>query len=131
MTSTVRIGFILLCAIGSGLAQTPSPSPPGSIVYFAHNSDAIQDYETNPRIVRGMVDELVLAVTGQPDLIKAWQSLVGSKDKIGIKISAEGGELFTTHRDVAKAIIDGLVAAGHSRQDIIVWDRSIAGAKQA
>ena len=36
-------------------------------------------------------------------------------DKIGIKISAAGGELFTTHRDIVNAIVDGLVAAGHSR----------------
>src|SRR5262249_38601546 len=126
-----NLSLVSFFAIGSCLGQTAPPSSAPSIVYVAHDSDAIQDYETNPRIVRGMVDRLVLAVTGQPDLIKAWTLLVGPNDKIGIKISAEGGELFTTHRDVVKAIIDGLVAAGHSRQNIIVWDRSIAGARQA
>jgi Domain of unknown function (DUF362) len=126
-----NLTLLLFFAIASAVGQTPLPSVPPSIVYFAHNSDAIQDYETNPRIARGMVDRLVLAVTGQPDLIKAWGSLVGPNDKVGIKISAEGGELFTSHRDVVKAIIDGLVAAGHSRQNIIVWDRSIAGALEA
>ena len=78
-----------------------------------------------------MVDRLVIAATGQPDVAKAWASLVSPNDKIGIKISAEGGELFTTHYDVVKAIVDGLAAAGHSRDDIIVWDRSIAGIKDA
>src|SRR4029077_17128974 len=62
---------------------------------------------------------------------EAWRSLVGPKDKIGIKISAAGGELFTTHHDVVEAIVDGLVAAGHPRDTIVVWDRSIAGAKEA
>ena len=33
--------------------------------------------------------------------------------RFGIKICAEGGELFTTHYDVVRAIVEGLVAAGH------------------
>ena len=78
-----------------------------------------------------MVDQLVRAVTGQPDTARAWSSLVSPNDKIGIKISAAGGELFTTHHAVVNAIVDGLVAAGHSRKDIIVWDRSLGGIKDA
>lgn len=78
-----------------------------------------------------MVNRLVLAVTAQPDLARAWGSLVSPNDKIGIKISAAGGELFTTHRDVVNAIVDGLVAAGHPRSSIIVWDRSLGGIKDA
>ena len=78
-----------------------------------------------------MVNRLVLAVTGKPDIAAAWPSLVAPNDKIGIKISAAGGELFTTHRDIVNAIVDGLVAAGHSRESIIVWDREIGGIKDA
>jgi uncharacterized protein (DUF362 family) len=78
-----------------------------------------------------MVDRLVLAVTGQPDLGQAWGSLVSPADKVGIKISAAGGELFTTHHEIVAAIVDGLVAAGHSRGSIIVWDRSLEGTKGA
>ena len=78
-----------------------------------------------------MVDRLVIAVTGQPDVARAWGSLVSPNDKIGIKISAAGGQLFTTHKEVVDAIVDGLVAAGHPRKSIIVWDRSINGIKDA
>jgi hypothetical protein len=113
------------------MGQAPPPSPTPSIVYVAHNPDAIRDYETNPRVVRAMVDRLVIAATGQPDVGKAWSSLVSPNDKIGIKISAAGGELFTTHHAVVNAIVDGLVAAGHSRRSIIVWDRSLEGIKGA
>jgi len=97
----------------------------------AHDADAIRDYKTNPNVVRAMVNRLVTAATGQPDVAKAWASLVSPNDKIGIKISAAGGELFTTHHDVVNAIVDGLAAAGHSRESIIVWDRSVAGIKEA
>lgn len=78
-----------------------------------------------------MVNRVVLGVTGQTDIGAAWNSLVSPNDKIGIKISAAGGELFTTHHDVVNAIVDGLVAAGHARSSILVWDRSIAGIKEA
>lgn len=105
--------------------------PARSIVYSAHNPAAIKDYRTNRAVVREMVNGLVLAVTGQSDLARAWGSLVSPEDKIGIKISAAGGELFTTHRDVVNAIVDGLVAAGHRRNSIIVWDRSLGGIKEA
>ena len=105
--------------------------PDRSIVYSAHDPSAIKDYRTNPSAVRAMVNRLVLAVTAQPDVARAWGSLVSPNDKIGIKISAVGGELFTTHRDVVNAIVDGLVAAGHARGSIVVWDRSLGGIKDA
>ncbi len=88
-------------------------------------------YQSDPLIVRRMVNELLLAVTHQPDVARAWRSLVSPNDKVGIKISAAGGEIFTTHRDVVNALVDGLVAAGQSRSSIIVWDRSLGGIKKA
>ena len=129
--SIQKVALVFFCAIGSALAQVPRPAPTPSIVWVAHNPDAIQDYKTNPRAVHAMVDRLVLAATGQPDIGKGWASLVAPNDKIGIKISAAGGELFTTHHDVVNAIVDGLVAAGHPRNSIVVWDRSISGIKGA
>jgi hypothetical protein len=98
---------------------------------MAHDPSAIKQYHTKASAVRSMVDRLVLAVTGQPDIAKAWGSLVSPEDKIGIKISAAGGELFTTHRDVVNAIVAGLVAAGHARNSIVVWDRSLDGIDDA
>ncbi|HLW35863.1 MAG TPA: DUF362 domain-containing protein [Chthoniobacterales bacterium] len=89
------------------------------------------NYKTNSRAIRAMVDRLVLAATGQSDLASAWNSLVSPNDKVGIKISAAGGELFTTHHDIITAIVDGLAAAGHPRSSIIVWDRSLEGTKGA
>ena len=125
-----NVALVLFCAIGSGVAQGPQPVPTPSVVYAAHDPDSIRDYKTNSRVVREMVNRLVLVATGQSDVAKAWASLVSPNDKIGIKISAAGGELFTTHHDVVNAIVDGLVAAGHPRGSIIVWDRSLGGIKE-
>jgi uncharacterized protein (DUF362 family) len=100
-------------------------------VYSVHDPSSIKDYKTNPRVVHEMVNRLVLAATGQSDLAKAWASLFSPNDRIGIKICAAGGDLFTTHHDIVNAIVDGLAAAGHPRSTIIVWDRSLGGIKGA
>lgn len=124
-----NVALVLLCAIAGASAQSPAPEK--SVVYSAHDPNAITEYKTNSKVVRGMVDRLVMAATGQPDVGKAWGSLVAPNDKVGIKISAAGGDLFTTHHDVVNAIVDGLVAAGHPRGSIIVWDRSVEGTRGA
>jgi len=118
------------------MAAPPPPLPPQpaatpTVVFAARDPDAISGYEANGRIVRGMVDRLVIAATGQPDIGRAWASLVSPNDKVGIKISAAGGKLFTTHHEVVNAIVDGLVAAGQTRSKIVVWDRSWGGMKEA
>ena len=118
-------------AVQIASAQIPRPAITPSVVYVAHNPAAIKRYKTDPTVVRAMVNRLVTAVTNQPDVASAWNSLVSPKDKIGIKISAIGGEIFTTHRDIVDAIVDGLAAAGHRRDSIIVWDRSLGGAAEA
>lgn len=125
------LALFFFCDLASAFAQSAQTLPDRSIVYSAHDSAAIKDYRTDPSVVHAMVNRLVLAVTAQPDLARAWGSLVSPNDKIGIKISAAGGELFTTHRDVVNAIVDGLVTAGHPRSRIIVWDRSLGGIKDA
>src|SRR5438477_11640173 len=131
MTKLRKLALVLFCAITSGLAQSPQTAPTPSIVYAVHDPSSIKDYKTNPRVVHEMVNRLVLAATGQSDVAKAWASLVSPDDRIGIKICAAGGDLFTTHHDIVNAIVDGLAAAGHSRNSIIVWDRSLGGIKGA
>ena len=126
-----KVALVFFCAISYGLARGQQPAATPSIVYAVHDPDAIKSYEANPRVVREMVNRLVLAVTGQSDVAKAWASLVSPNDRVGIKICAAGGELFTTHHDIVNAIVDGLAAAGHPRSSIIVWDRSLGGIKEA
>jgi len=126
-----NVALVLLCAISSRMVQGQQAAPTPSIVYAVRNPDSIKQYKTNPHVVREMVNRLVMAVTGQSDVAKAWGSLVSPGERIGIKISAAGGELFTTHHDIVNAILDGLAAAGHPRSSIIVWDRSLGGIKEA
>jgi uncharacterized protein (DUF362 family) len=101
----------------------PATPPARSKVYFSRQADAIDRFEENPAVVRRMVNNLVVAVTGQRDVAEAWKSLVKPDDRVGIKISTTGGKVFSTHKSIVDAIVDGLESAGHPRAGIIVWDR--------
>jgi hypothetical protein len=101
----------------------PTPIPARSYVYRAENSEAIADYETDSAVVRRMVDDLVMAATGQPTVASAWGSLVKPSDVVGIKVCANGAPLFGSHPAVVNAIVSGLTTAGIPPQNIVVWDR--------
>jgi uncharacterized protein (DUF362 family) len=103
--------------------QAAEPVPARSIVYRAENLHAIKDYDANPEVVRRMVDQLVLAVSGQTTVGAAWASLVKATDVVGIKVCANGAPLFSTHPAVVDAIEAGLIGAGVPPQNIVVWDR--------
>jgi hypothetical protein len=104
-------------------APQPTPLPNRSYVYRIGNSEAIADYETNSAVVRRMVDDLVMAATGQPTVASAWGSLVKPSDVVGIKVCANGAPLFSSHPAVIDAIVTGLAEAGVPPQNIVVWDR--------
>src|SRR6266446_2226618 len=91
----------------SAETQAAEPVPARSIVYRAENLHAIKDYDANPEVVRRMVDQLVLAVSGQTTVGAAWASLVKATDVVGIKVCANGAPLFSTHPAVVDAIEAG------------------------
>jgi Domain of unknown function (DUF362) len=105
------------------VVEQPTPVPARSYVYRTSNSEAIADYEADSAVVRRMVDDLVMAATGQPTISSAWGSLVKPSDVVGIKVCANGAPLFGTHPAVVNAIVSGLAAAGIPPQNIVVWDR--------
>ena len=106
------------------IVVTGVPSVPArSVVYRVQDSRAISDYDVDPGPVRRMVDDLVMAATGEFSVVSAWASLVKPTDIVGIKVCANGAPLFSTHPEVIRAIILGLNAAGVPSQNIVVWDR--------
>jgi hypothetical protein len=104
-------------------APQPPPVPARSYVYRVQSPDAIADYETNSAVVRRMVDDLVMAATGEQTVASAWGSLVKPSDVVGIKVCTNGAPLFSSHPAVVNAIVAGLADAGVPRQNIVVWDR--------
>jgi uncharacterized protein (DUF362 family) len=110
-------------AVAPEEAAAPAPVAARSVVYRVESTQAITDYEANPGTVRRMVDDLVMAVTGEQTVSSAWGSLVKPSDIVGIKVCANGAPLFSTHPAVINAIVAGLIEAGVSPRNIVVWDR--------
>lgn len=110
----------------------PAPEPPASsTVFFAQNSEAVEQFEENPAVTRHLVDNLVRAVTGQASVAGAWRSLVSPQDRVGIKVSTAGAPYCVSHCGVVEAIVAGLELAGVPRKQIVVWDRDLENLRMA
>ena len=114
-----------LCAVSADL---PSPRPDAalrkSVVWFTLDSQ-VMGAGMAPRqpLVSRMVEGLVCAATGIGTPEAAWRSLIKPGEKVGIKVSSQPGAIGGTHPAVARAVVEGMVAAGIKPGDIIVWDR--------
>jgi hypothetical protein len=123
--------FRFLIAVGAAVSSilplraAEAPSVDASpAVFFARDEQAIDGLVENPDRTRAMVNSLVIAVTGQTDLAKAWRTLVSPADRVGIKIATAGGQSFSTHHGIVAAIVAGLEFSGVPRDHILVWDRN-------
>lgn len=120
-------GFIVCAFIAFVFANGASAEETQkSKVFYAMETSSLSSKRTpNPAVVRRMVDNLVCAATGKPNVAAAWASLVKASDRVGIKVAASAGSVAGTHPAVVKAIAAGLVSAGVQPSSIIVWDRSL------
>jgi uncharacterized protein (DUF362 family) len=140
LVKVVFIGFfatMLLDALPSGAqspappAPVPTPLPSRSLVVRAQSSDAIYDYKVNSAVVYRLVNEAVMAVTGEGSVSGAWSSLVKPSDVVGIKVCTNGAPLFSTRPEVVQSIADGLRQAGVPWENIVVFDREAELLKRA
>lgn len=133
-TSWSRRNFLVTLAAGSigGLACSGhSSSPPNVIskqkkprVGLARNPQAFgDDGEPGAEAVKSLVHEAVCAATGKSDPTEAWKDLFDPSDRVGIKVNCLPGRKLSTHREVADAIVAGLLLTGVSEKNIFIWDR--------
>ncbi|MEW6202504.1 MAG: DUF362 domain-containing protein [bacterium] len=84
---------------------------------------------------KDVVERMVLAgmreFTGKKDEAGAWGSLFKPDDVVGIKISAVGGKMLSSNRELVDAMISGLLACGVKENNIIVWERFVTQLKDA
>jgi len=121
-----------------GLAALPGPagaftlSPNGNArVVVVQDTNAISNFQPNYAVVDFMVRRGILRCTGKKTVAAAWRSLVSTQDVVGIKVFSAAGEIGGTRPAVAAAVVNGLVAAGVPRQNIIIWDKSAGDLRSA
>jgi uncharacterized protein (DUF362 family) len=106
-------------------AATPAPSPveAKSVVAYALLPASVEGGVIRAGMVARMVDAVVQTVAGKPDIGAAWRVWVDPKDRVGIKVSAAGAPVSSTHAEVVAAVAAGLEAAGVAAENIVIWDR--------
>jgi uncharacterized protein (DUF362 family) len=73
--------------------------------------------------VKTAVNRGLSELTGEKDVRAAWRQFVSPSDIVGIKVNPIGEKLLSTKPEVVDAIIEGLVAAGVAKANIVIWDR--------
>lgn len=104
-------------------AASPVPSGPKSAVYYALLPASVEGGVVREAMVGRMVDAVVMSVAGKNDIASAWRVFVQPSERIGIKVSASGAPVSSTHAAVVAAVAEGLLAAGVPAGNIVIWDR--------
>jgi len=117
-------GAAATAALLAGDAALPAaPKGPRVVVARDKTRKAIQRHEVDGAIVQRLVDRAAMTLAGKDDVAKAWATYAGPKDKVAIKFNG----LFrhaSTHPEVVAAVVEGLLRAGVSPANIVVYDRN-------
>lgn len=70
---------------------------------------------------QAMVDAIVMRLSGQASAAKAWGSLFGPGDRVGILIDEVGNANMRTRKETIYAVLRGLRAAGVNPNQTILW----------
>jgi hypothetical protein len=136
-----RIGFRIIVFAGLCLAllgarpiqaapafASPAGAPPVRVV-SVQNPDATEAFRVRADIARAMVDRGIIAITGKSNVAAAWRSILwtngpaSSNEVVGIKVFSTPGPNSGTRAAVVAGVVEGLLAAGLTPKQIIIWDK--------
>ncbi|MBN1440373.1 MAG: DUF362 domain-containing protein [Anaerolineales bacterium] len=75
-------------------------------------------------VVRRMLDESIVRLTGQTTARDGWASLFTADDKVAIKVNAFYNSLIWTHVPLVAAVTDSLQEAGVPAGSIVLYDQT-------
>lgn len=116
------VALVSIAAANAG-PNVPLPSSPTNRVVIVENANATDAYQPRLEVVRQMVEQGIAKLLTATNASAAWRQLVTPKDVIGIKVYCAPGKNFGTRRELASAVIEGLLAAGFQTSNIVVWDK--------
>src|SRR5512136_3253768 len=103
-----------------------APVNPGatSRVVHAHGKGVWENESLAPAVLRRMLDESIVRLTGKQTARDAWASLFSPDDRIAIKVNAFYNSLIWTHVPLVTAVTDSLVEAGVPAERITLYDQT-------
>jgi uncharacterized protein (DUF362 family) len=103
---------------------------PGRVVRVKTGANPVGQKIDGAR-VRKELERGMAKLTGETDMGKAWAKFVGPEDVVGLKVNPIGEAILSTKPEVVDAIIEGLVAAGVPKANIVIWDRRLFQLEEA
>ena len=132
MNWTVRLRQLgaaaaLITLAAPGLAGTPAPTAPARVpnatVVAVRDAAATSAFIPELAVVRRMVSNGLLRLTGTTNTTQAWATLVKPADVVGFKVTAGPGPVSGTRPAVVEALVESLIEAGHPASKIVIWDK--------
>jgi len=125
---------LVLAAGGAGLSCSAEPSNPPAPGASTASKKALVVRAQRPTVAGGsggfdptILDEMLrvclVRLTNTADSAAAWKALFSAKDRVALKINTLGGKGLSTNPAVVEAIVRGLIGAGVTESNILVWDR--------
>ncbi|MDI6699297.1 MAG: DUF362 domain-containing protein [Candidatus Saccharicenans sp.] len=96
--------------------EWPQKAGGKSLVVLARDEKVLDDQmNVNKKILAGMVDRLLLEITGKKEIREAWLSLLSPKDVVGLVPTPL---MNPTHEELLEVIKESLVAVGVPEENI-------------
>jgi len=104
--------------------KTGSPKALGRVVIS--RSDLVRHSKNSLQsgVVNNLLNKALEALFEVNSAKTAWSSLFSKADVVGIKINCLAGRGISTSVELVEAIVENLLAAGISKERIIIWDRA-------
>jgi hypothetical protein len=122
MDHEFRAKAALLGTIFAMVAITGGSAPPVRVVTI-QDQEATDAFRPRGDRILGMVERGITNLTGKATVAAAWRSLVSTQDVVGLKVFSTPGATSGTRPAVVAAVIEGLLAAGLPRSNIVIWDK--------
>jgi hypothetical protein len=119
-TALGTLGMILRGASPVWAAEDPKTK-----VVVVRNPQVIdEDFDVSSKIVSEMLDLGMTELTGKSGVKDCWRRYFSPEDVVGMKISVM---MTPTHRELTHAVASKLLNAQVKDENIIIWDRDLAG----
>lgn len=115
-------GVALATAGASALAQAPAEAKV-KVVLIRDAEVLNADESPKPEVLRRMIDEAVKTLTGQPDALAGWKSLIKPEDVVGIKTNVAGPP--RTPPELEAIVKQRVLDAGVAPDKVAVEDRGV------
>jgi hypothetical protein len=130
---------ILVCILTAGIfwnfsanaEDLPLLTNSISRVVVVSDTNALDDFQPDEKIVRDMVNRGICRLAGKAEIADAWRSFISTNDIVGIKVFSAGGEISGARPAVVEAVARGLFDAGIPAKQIVIWDKDAGDLRDA